>query len=814
MKLFSRLLPKTPTPPQTPTSAERVASLQSAPADIVANTALGDEDSTLRIAAIRLLPDGDALRSLAGLDDPSGSAPAHVPSAIRKAAHERLAQLIDEGAIEFSAFCNSHGRWPESLAVAALCRDAAHLDQALAGINDPTVLATLATEGPSVRVRQSAAAAIVDPGQLHELLPRVRGKDKAVYKIIRQKCDALLAEQRNAEEAARESAESCEALERHAERPHGPLYATMLETLTTRWRALAAHPDRGVAQRGEQAIERCREIIAAHERDLARQAAENEAERVAQHEAREARERAIEAERRAAAELAEAEAHALAEAAAEREARDHARSEQRAAEAQAHSEVASLIRLSSDALRRGNSRKAARFRQGAEEAMQAAPPLPAYLERHLQQLDERLNELRQWKDYVVAPKRIELIEEMEALVGSDEAPEALAEHVRALQQEWRTINKGIVIDTSEDGERFRRAFQAAFKPCQDFFASQAAIRRENLEARKVVLERLKAFEAGLDTEHADYPLVMQVLREAPREWRSHSPVDSDASRPAEIEFQKAMDRLRKFAGDWYERNEADKRALIAQVGQLSSMEDVAQAIDGVKRLQAQWKQTGPVPRDKSQLLWDEFRGLCDAVFQRRDEARALHAAELAAEQERAAAQRVEAEQDLRDAGAAESNLLEAARLVRAYEYAVMRDASPEERTATRDAAGAFIAGVRRWPRGGLQALEQAIARADASAPGQDEPAREKALRMLCIRCEIAGSMPTPPEDADLRRDYQLSLLVTTMGQGHRMDEHDWNAMLVDWIAIGAIAPEAHHGLERRFMQCLAKRPARGSRRSR
>ena len=240
---------------------------------------------------------------------------------------------------------------------------------------------------------------------------------------------------------------------------------------------------------------------------------------------------------------------------------------------------------------------------------------------------------------------------------------------------------------------------------------------------------------------------------------------------------------------------------------------MAQAIDGVKRLQAQWKQTGPVPRDRSQALWDEFRGRCDAVFQRRDEARALHAAEQEAEKTRAVAQRAEAEQDQRDADAAESNLLEAARLVRAYQRAVMQDVAPEERAAMKDTAETFIAGVRRWPGGGLQALKRAMAWADAT-PDRDDAARLEALRMLCIRCEIASSMPTPPEDEDLRSDYQLSLLMTSMGQGRRADDHDWDAMLVEWVAIGAIAPEKHDHFERRFMQCLARRPAKSSRRSR
>ena len=110
-------------------------------------------------------------------------------------------------------------------------------------------------------------------------------------------------------------------------------------------------------------------------------------------------------------------------------------------------------------------------------------------------------------------------------------------------------------------------------------------------------------------------------------------------------------------------------------------------------------------------------------------------------------------------------------------------------------------------------MKQAMARADA-ASDPDQEAREKALRMLCIRCEIASSTSTPPEDENLRRDYQLSLLMTSMGQGRRMDDHDWNAMLAEWIAVGAIAPETYENLERRFLRSLEKRPVRIRRPSR
>ena len=52
----------------------------------------------------------------------------------------------------------------------------------------------------------------------------------------------------------------------------------------------------------------------------------------------------------------------------------------------------------------------------------------------------------------------------------------------------------------------------------------------------------------------------------------------------------------------------------------------------------------------------------------------------------------------------------------------------------------------------------------------------------------------------------MGLLMKGMGQVSEPDDRDWDAMLVEWIGIGAIAPEAHDDLERRFMGCMARRP--------
>jgi hypothetical protein len=171
-----------------------------------------------------------------------------------------------------------------------------------------------------------------------------------------------------------------------------------------------------------------------------------------------------------------------------------------------------------------------------------------------------------------------------------------------------------------------------------------------------------------------------------------------------------------------------------------------------------------------------------------------------------------AQQHAREAEQAFTNLFEAARRIQAYERAVTQNAEPSERETLKQAAEAFIASVQRWPKGGLQAVKETLAKA-GSISDADSEARERALRTLCIRCEIQTENPTPPEDEVLRREYQVQRLVQGMGQGSQADDGDWDAMALEWIRIGAISPAIHESLQSRFMRCRAKRPVRSPQRS-
>jgi hypothetical protein len=837
MKPLSRFLQPAPPAPSVEASARKA---EPAPAD-----------------AIQQLPDGDALRVLAGLrpanSTATGSNAANSvranPGSAERVAQERLAQIIDTQNGLFAELLASTGSTDALLSVAGMCSDPAHLARAFAAL-DPQRIAQLVTEGPSTQVRQFAAQRIEEPGELRRLLKQLRGRDKNVYKIIKQKCDALHGEETRQAQLQSDIEALCASLERHSHRLYDALYPVSLRQFAAQWRTLEAQAGADAQQRVTQAMARCREVIGAHERHLVEQAA-TAAQQVERHAAREAAltQAAEDAERRKAI-AAQAAAEAGAEAAKIRDAQDKARADKLATEESAVRQMNGLIGKANGALREGNTGRAAGLRRAIEEKLPSMPVMPAYVTAQIQKLDAALNELKGWKEHAVASKRLELIEAMEALIGSTDTPEALADRIRQLQEDWKTISLGVISDSEADWQRFRQASQTAYQPCRDYFEAQAKQRRDNVERRREVLERLRAFEAAQSGEHPEWRAVATALREAPREWRGYSPVERGAVRAIQEEFDAITARLQSRLDAWHAQNAADKQALIQRAQGLLSSEDGREAVDGVKRLQQEWKAIGSARRDQEQQLWLAFREQCDAVYQKRQQAHSEYTAALEANKAQAMALCEQAEttatltgtallegvgqipqwrstfealgdmpraderglhdrferaikrcqeqvsqQRARDKDQSFLNLFEAARLIGDYACAEAAD-----REARKLVAETFIGGVERWPKGGLEALKEAWVKAHSAAQ-LDFAAQETALRMLCIRAEIRTGSETPAADQALRREYQVQRLLQTMGQHSDPHADDQDALSMEWVRVGPATAAARQALFGRFLSC-------------
>jgi hypothetical protein len=715
---------------------------------------------------------------------------------------------------------------------------------------DVQAVARLVIAGSSNTVRRAAAHAIDDPDVLRQLIRDVRGgNDKNVYKILTSKRDALLEQNRKLEQLRTEISAVSESLERHSQRPYDALYSSRLDQFEDRWKAVAAQADPGLRGSVQQWIDRSRETVAEHLRQVADQAAREQAAAEAAAEARRMREQQAQAAVAAAAEKA----RALAE-------QQRALTEEQRAEQEAVRQIGDLIRKARGALSGGSTSRAAGLRRSIEEKLTGAAPLPAKLASQLQQLDQQIEELKDWKSFSVTPKRAELIEEMESLIDASLDPPALADRIKSLQDEWRALSKGASLDPAleADWQRFHDAAQKAYQPCSEYFAAQALIREENLRHRDALLAKLTAFEAAHNWEQADWRLVSQTLRETKQQWRDYSPVDHKAGKQQQTAFTALIASLQSRLDAEYARNLKQKESLIERARALLAGDDVRKAIDAIKDLQQKWQAVGPVPREADQRLWAEFRRHADAVFQKRQQASAAYTAglednkaqaialceqieqiaalegtellaraealgglrsafealgELPRAESRELRNRLDrgldrcaksiARQHARDAERSWHDLFEAANHVRAYRLAAARGLASLLDTL-KEAAETCIASVPRWPEGGLDILKQGLA-AEHSA---DFAANEATLRMLCIRAEVLTDTPTPPEDQALRREYQLQRLVKSMGQGLRADETQLDAMAIEWVRVGPVDDAGYEPLLQRFRRCRERGSSR------
>jgi hypothetical protein len=752
---------------------------------------------------------------------------------------------------------------PRPDAAARAREEEASLSQAIAA-GDAGAVGHWVLHGSSTRIRQGAAQAITDPEQLRELIRATRGgKDKSVYRILTGKRDELLATERNARQLQAEIDAAAAAIERLAARPYDGSYPAVLVQLETRWQAVAVSATADLQREVAQQLDRARAVI-----DAQRQAAEAEAARqlaAAAVAEESARQRELQAQAAAAAATANAAEQARHEQ-AEREA-ERARS---TADDAAVRDLLGMLRQAQAALDHGGSARATRLRDAIAARLPDAPTLPPWYERKLQELDARLAELKDWKTFTVEPKRGELLQRMQGLIGADMSAEELARQIRRLRDEWRTLHRGVGTEVTEEQKQsdlaFEEAAERAYEPCRVHFAQQAEQRRENQARREDLIERLSRFAAEQLGEQPNWPAVQQALIESRREWRLYAPVDQDVIKPLQQRFHAVLDELQSRLDAEYAANVQVKRDLIARAAELTALADTRQAIDAAKALQRNWKSSGPVPRHLHNAMWDEFRHHCDAVFERSSQESAAYGAALETNQARAiglcteleamgdatAEQLLEQPQRLdglraefealelprasvrelrqrfgqaldrcRDvlrrqheaaARQAWTNLLSASAQVRAYALAVVQQRPADQRAALRAAAESSIAGLAHAPKGTSELLREQLAGIDAGTVRDDLAVHESALRMLCVRAELLAELPTPDEDLELRREYQMQLLVASMGRGERPAPTQLDDLVLEWLAVGPVETTLHDALLARFERCrgagLPRRPDR------
>lgn len=647
--------------------AEAVRTLSDDDAALLATIARSDADARVRRLAVKRIVDADVLSDVAA-HDPDES--------LRKVAIEKAEELLvgaagagDRPALEALARMN-HPRLLVAVALESPDADVRALAvQHILDVADDKALAEIMRKSSDVALRRTIVAWISDAAALRDIAIGDGNKEIALAAVARLDDRAALdrvahkAQSKAVRQAAREK---LPPPEKKPESPEAARRARLLALV----RAVeqAADPGDVEAARAQFAHEAAqdqsgelrRRFDRACERFYAKRAATAnkpsairrapppavapiatpapplpviEATPIVDEDAEKMRaEREQERKRRDAAE-AEARARRDAEKA---EARARREAEEQANLTRLAELAAALEAVTVDDAKRGVD--ALKRAQQAYDALgplgRDATPQKARWQAARDKLRARVNELyeaEEWKRWANVPKLEALCARAEALLEETDLKKAAA-GLRQLHVEWKSAGPTTKDKQEQLWQRFKAAADQVHERTRAHFAVLDEQRGANLAKKEELAARVEAL-----ADSSDWKESAELIKALQEEWKAVGPVPKDKADELWKRFRGACDKFFDRRKAHFEAGDAERaanlarqEALVAAAEALAASSDWKRTGDELKRLQAEWKTIGPVPRDKADDAWKRFRAACDKFF----DARKLHFDKL--DEERAA----------------------------------------------------------------------------------------------------------------------------------------------------------------------------------
>ncbi|MBY4677963.1 DUF349 domain-containing protein [Marinobacterium arenosum] len=529
---------------------------------------------------------------------------------------------------------------------------------------------------------------------------------------------------------------------------------------------------------------------------------------------------------------------------------DGLKQQQQSCEAEQDQQLDELAQL----IGAGEARKADRLHNRIQQQRELLTPAQA---QRFKGLHAELQELRDWQGYALTPKREALCQQMEALVDSELPPEQLAQEIRQLQQQWRELDSSGSVHSRTLWNRFKAASDRAYQPCDAYYAEQRELRQQNLVKRQAMVEQLDNYTEQLDWQQPDWKAVEEITRTAKAEWRRYSPVDRGPGKELQRQFNKLINQLEGKLKAHRKAVQEIKEGLLARAAELLEAEDLAAATDEAKSLQQQWKEAGTTFRTEERRLWSEFRGHCNALFEKRHQSQQAQREQrrgdrtkleqLCQQLEQLRQQRnapLQLEQSLNQCDLEYQQLcdhenslnpsqqkhyqqlsallhaqLDQLKSLMGDQYLALQRSAVlcqqlEEALLDGD-AGEHLAEVQQaWQQG--PALPKPYAAAmqqrfqllcqlaeDPTPLAEEVNSREADMRQLCIRLEILLGEPSPEQDQALRLEYQMQRLQQALVQqqeGYEMAD----IKRLEYERLCVPFASYHEALNERFDRLLAK----------
>lgn len=422
------------------------------------------------------------------------------------------------------------------------------------------------------------------------------------------------------------------------------------------------------------------------------------------------------------------------------------------------------------------------------------------LERSFLVAKEQIENLKDWQEYIAAPRKPALLTEVAALIANPLAIEAQAEAIKSLRSQWNSLGKS---DTESDialNAAFEAEIEKAFAPCRAHYDQQQQQREQNMQAKQQVLAELTTLsQQELATSH-----LVKSLNNLQQKWRNIGEVDFKLRSDLYQNYQQLVTPLKDKVTSYYADNAEQKRQLVDKASQLIELESVNDAIEQAKVLQEKWKTIEHAGKQAEKQLWTAFRQANDNLFAKRNQASQEQKNEAKQQVELISQQLIQLEALLKAASDKPSiqNALQTKQQVldgiaalpvrdrRNLEQKLQGLVEQQKRKLTElkkseknQQVQALFSTLKAWKE-------------DAEVPDSVnlvakqwqscfyELSSEADRHALTIKMEIVAQAESPKKDTEQRQAIQMQMMAQKLQSG---EELALTSLLKEWITAGALS---------------------------
>ncbi|MBA56316.1 MAG: hypothetical protein CMK89_17850 [Pseudomonadales bacterium] len=606
---------------------------------IIELMAKGDVENDVRLAAMKRIPQREKLLTLIKQEKDSG---------VRFAAIEHLISVLSEKGTGIDPVVRDMVGELDSHALAAIVEQTQNADLgclALASIRDEGILESHAVKLPLAQMRQAAAERLQTEDVLERVIKASKGKDKSVWRICKEKLNALREEQQQEASIEQQLVELCHNLETLSRLPYDNLYGPKLEHLQKQWQRMQHHADNETVQRFNRAYSLCKATIDDIHNEQDRLAEETKRQREALQERMAACEQLEEAVRQLSsiAVLQPGDIPALQALLNTQKTRwEEAAAvvEPAADERKRFSRIHGLLQRALDAVRRLSEREE-RIREAATAVLDLQEATMATLQKKQKELEKALGELK-WPEELAWPESLKLHQqaldhfsrlqtkakamEDEAInnirsIFNELASEIEQGHLKPanrLLKEASQLVKHLPMKVASGHQKKLRELTVQVNELRDWQGFVATPKKEEL---------IVEMEALIETE-MDPQALSNKIRRLQDEWRSLGEADKGRNKELWERFSAAADKAYEPCRGYFDKlSEVRQANLEKRINVCDQLEAYLQQYDWdsadwkavnevYETAKNEWRQYTPVERKEGKKIQDRFNGLLDQLRDR------------------------------------------------------------------------------------------------------------------------------------------------------------------------------------------------------